>query len=225
MDRCVLWYCIPMMVSCVLTQGRWHYVSTYIFEVRQSKFIPMIGTIVSSLVRRHAKMAVCEILWKSLMMGSWDHEVFLLKINKWDRGGQRENLFFLFARKKSRWKLLRGRHVPYFVCTPFPPTKHDSTPKMYLYIQEVCSYFGQTGHTAAFLIMMIFRPARLCSGLNVFILRGVGAGVLWRFSNNFIFLHRSITQKLCTQQRMRWALHRKFNCRLTLLIYRNKKQL
>ena len=53
------------------------------------------------------------------------------------------------------------------------PSKHDSTPKSYLYIQEVCSYFGQTGHTAAFLIMMIFRPARLCSGLNVFILRGV----------------------------------------------------
>ena len=39
------------------------------------------------------------------------------------------------------------------------------------------------------------------------------------FPNIFIFLHRSITQKLCTQQRMRWALHR---C-LTLLIYRNKK--
>ena len=90
--------------------------------VRQSKkFIPMIGSmlvlsyccsIVSSLVseacKNHGSAKFCESRWW------WGHEideVFLLKINKWDRlgrGGQRENPFFfshdfsLYGGKKSR---------------------------------------------------------------------------------------------------------------------------
>ena len=159
--------------------------STYIFEVRISKFNPMIGSkLVSSLVRHAKTMAVrnsVKVADDGVMRCS---EVFLLKIKK-DRLGQGRSAgksilsfrtIFSLLRRKNKYgrsgKLLRGSHV-FRRTGGVPHTKHDSTPKMYLYIQEVCSYFGQTGHTAAFLIMMIIRPARLCSGLNVFILRGV----------------------------------------------------